>query len=228
MTHRSPPYRLGPDFYGRLDTFVDTLVRDGFEFFAKEFRDLDAYIAWARAEARPDQKLRRTPREKYLLEAVAFKVYDELNREAFNRRRDTLIVMPDCFSLHNPDCTKTDEKWGDRCMECVPECQAYQTSEIGRKYGVDCVFSKRKLAEQIEHYAEQSGDLAVIGIGCLMMLASGMRTAAEVGVPARGVLLNFSGCEHWNDQPLASEASLERLEAILEEKYGTDDQAPDD
>ena len=46
------------------------------------------------------------------------------------------------------------------------------------------------------------------------------RTAAEVGVPARGVLLNFCGCDHWNDKPFASEFDMAWLEAILEEKYG--------
>ena len=60
----------------------------------------------------------------------------------------------------------------------------------------------------------------MIGIACIKMLAEGMRTAAEVGIPARGVLLNFSGCEHWNDQPCASEFSMRWLEDILEEKYG--------
>ena len=222
MPQQRPVYELGVDFYDRLETLVSKFLDDGFEYFGREFDNLDAYIDRANADirGRNEHKLRRTAKEKYLLEAVAFHIYDSINREAFNRAKDTLIVLPDCFSLHNPDCLKTDEKWGDRCMECTPDCQAAQACEIGRKYGVECVFSKRKLEQQLEHYAERSGDLAVIGIGCLMMLASGMRTASDVGVPSRGVLLNFPGCEHWNDEPFASKACLERLEDILEEKYG--------
>lgn len=225
MKHRAPTYRLGPDFNEKLAEFRRKFLDEGFSLFAGEFANLDAFIKAAEEDRsdRQDKKLRRTPREKYLLEALSFKIYDELNREAFNRAKDTLIVLPDCLSLDNPDCLKTDEPWGDRCQQCDPECQAFDVSEIAARYGLEVVYSKRKLSEQIEHYAGHSGDLAVIGVACILMLASGMRAAAEVGVPARGVLLNFTGCEHWNDEPFASQFPREQLEAILEEKYGQAD-----
>jgi hypothetical protein len=92
--------------------------------------------------------------------------------------------------------------------------------ELADHYGIEAVFSKRKLGEQIEHYRDRGASLGVIGIGCVLMLAEGMRTAAEAGVPARGVLLNFCGCEHWNDEPFASEFAMDSLKAILEEKHG--------
>jgi len=222
MSGRAPTYRLGPDFDRKLTAFVARILREGFTEFADEFGRLDGYIARALAEqsGSDNHSLRRTPKEKYLLEVVAFKIYDELNRGAFNQAKDTLIVLPDCLGLHNPDCLKTDEKWGDRCQQCVDECQANQVVDLADAYGIECVFSKRKLERQIEHYADRSGQLGVIGVGCIMMLASGMRTAHEVGVPARGVLLSFSGCEHWNDEPCASEFPIDQLKAILEEKYG--------
>jgi hypothetical protein len=222
MAMRIPTYRLGPDFDQKLTRFVEDFLRDGFDSFSEEFEGIEAFVARANADSsgRDDQELRRSEKERYLIEAVAFKIYDRLNREAFNRAKDTLIVLPDCLSLHNPDCLKSDEKWGDLCRLCTETCQAAQVTELAEKYGARCVFSKRKLEEQIEHYAHRSHELGVVGIGCLMMLAGGMRTAHEVGVPARGVLLDFSGCEHWNDQPCASEFPMEQLRAILEEKYG--------
>ena len=222
MSRRAPTYRLGPDFDQKLTRFAEDFLRDGFDRFSEEFAGIEAFVARANADSsgRDDRDLRRSEKERYLLEAVAFKVYDQLNREAFNRARDTLIVLPDCLSLHNPDCVKSDEKWGDLCRQCTEGCLAAQVMELAEKYGTECVFSKRKLEEQIEHYAHRSKELGVIGIGCLMMLAGGMRTAHDVGVPARGVLLDFSGCEHWNDQPCASEFPIDQLRAILEEKYG--------
>jgi len=230
MTHRAPTYRLGPDFSDKLERFRRQVLEGGFSLFAEEFSGLDDFIARASGDSsdRQDKRLRQTPREKYLLEALSFKIYDELNREAFNRAKDTLIVLPDCLSLDNPDCLKTDEPWGDRCQQCDPECTAFKVSEIADRFGLEVVYSKRKLSEQIEHYADRSGSLAVIGVACILMLASGMRSAAEAGVPARGVLLNFTGCEHWNDEPFASRFPVEQLEAILEEKYGQADQATDD
>ena len=222
MSKFGPTYCLGEGFYEKLDRFVARLVNDGFEHFSEEFSPLDGFIRRAEIEdsERDAHTLRQTPREKYFLEMVSFCLYDRLNRDAFNRAKDTVIVLPDCLSLHNPDCLKTDEPWGDRCMGCVDDCQANQVCELADRYGIEVVFSKRKLEEQIAHYKEQSDSLAVIGIACILMLASGMRTAAEVGVPTRGVLLNRCGCEHWNDQPFASDFNMARLESILREKYG--------
>jgi len=222
MSTHGPTYHLGPDFDRKLAEFTAKFLDDGFAHFSEEFARLDDFIAAAHADQsdRTDKGLRRTPKVKYLLEAVSFKIYDQLNHEKFNLAKNTLIVLPNCLSLHNPDCLKTDEKWGDHCQQCVDDCQSNEVVELAEQYDIEVVFSKRKLSEQIEHYADGSSDLAVIGIGCLLMLAEGMRTAADVGVPTRGVLLNFTGCEHWNDEPFASEFPMDRLRAILKEKYG--------
>lgn len=220
-----PTYKLGRDFDLKLEKFVKRFLADGFEYFAQEFERIDQFVEKARRDpaGRDDHKLRHTEKEKYLLEMVSFKIYDQLNREEFNRRKNTLIVMPDCLSLHNTECEKVETEYGFFCQRCLPSCQAYEIGELAKSYGADIVFSKRALAKQIEYFAARMGDLGVVGIACIIMLAPGMRTAAEVGVPARGVLLDFSGCEHWNDEPCASEFAVTSLEAILEEKYGKRD-----
>jgi len=97
MTRQYPTYRLGPDFRHKLTGFVDRFLAGGYAEFEKEFANIDEFIcrAWE-LENHPEQDIRRTPKEKYLLEAVSFKIYDELNRKAFNATDDTLIVLPDC------------------------------------------------------------------------------------------------------------------------------------
>jgi hypothetical protein len=221
MTNRAPTYQLGDDFDRKLTDFTAKFISDGFEEFSREFSRLDKFIAEAQLDEseRTDKTLRQNEKEIYLLEAVSYKIFDQINRKRFNDAKETLIIIPDCLSMHNSDCLKTDEEWGDRCQQCVDECQANEVVELGEKYGLEVVFSKRKLTEQIEHYADKKGGLSLIGIGCLLMLARGMRTAAEVGIPTRGVLLSFTGCDHWNDEPFGSEFSLEQLRAILKEKY---------
>ncbi len=219
MPGQIPTYRLGPDFTQKLDAFIDQFLADGYEHFANEFQGLENYVAQAISKDGPE-KLRQTPREKYLLELVSFGLLDRLNRSAFNASKNTLIVMPDCLSLHNPDCEKADHPDGDICRRCTDTCQAYQITELAREFRVRTVFSKRKLTKQLEGYQERLGDLSVIGIACINMLAEGMRSAADAGVPARGVLLNFSGCEHWQDQACASEFAMTWLRGILVEKYG--------
>jgi hypothetical protein len=58
------------------------------------------------------------------------------------------------------------------------------------------------------------------------MLASGMRAAEEAGVPSQGVLLNYCGCEHWRDDPVVTDAVVERVEAILTAKAAASVQPP--
>lgn len=229
MSDKHPTYRLGPDFNEKLTSFVDRFVADGFASFADEFSRVDDFVCRAMHDRdRDDSELRQTPKEKYLLELVSFKIYDELNRGKFNRCKNTLIVMPDCLSIHEKECEKVEKSYGYFCKRCNPNCRAYEIGDLAAKYGLKVLFSKRKLAEQLEYFSKKMGDLSVIGIACIMMLASGMRTAHEVGVPARGVLLNFTGCEHWNDEPFASDFAMTSLKAILEEKYGARNQAAND
>ncbi len=219
MERHIPTYHLGDDFRERLDSFTNRVLSEGYEYFSKEFARIDEYLEKARRDD-SGESLRRTDKAVYLMELLAFKVKDELDRDAFNQAKKTLIVMPDCLSLHNPDCEKVETAYGDVCKRCVESCQAYGIGDLAARYHCKIIFSKRKLTKQLEHYRETMGDFGVIGVACIKMLAEGMRTAAEVGIPARGVLLNFSGCEHWNDQPCASEFSMRWLSDILEEKYG--------
>ncbi|RKX27412.1 MAG: hypothetical protein DRP47_06560 [Candidatus Zixiibacteriota bacterium] len=223
MNRQYPTYHLSHGFNKKLTLFIERFLAKGFEEFAEEFANIDEFVARAAHGNRSpcEKRLRCTPKEEYLLEAVAFEIYDKLNRRAFNRAKHTIIIMPDCLSMHNPDCEKEDLPTGDECCACTESCQANHIVKLGERYDATVVFSKRKLAEQIEHYSKTKKDIGVIGIACLLMLASGMRTAADVGVPARGVLLNFTGCEHWNEQPYASRFPLSWLRSILEEKYGT-------
>jgi hypothetical protein len=221
MEIRPPTYRLGPDFDERLERFVEQLEKDGLQEFAAEFGGIDDFLIRVKAESprRDAHTLRSTSKRRYLAEAISIKVHDRINREAFNRAKNTLIIIPDCLSLHNPKCKKKDLKTGDKCRMCTPGCLAFQVEKLAIAYGAQCAFSKRKLEKQMEHYQKKSGDLGVVGVACILMLALGMRAAAEVGVPARGVPLDYCGCEHWNDQPFASSFPIARLEQILREKY---------
>jgi hypothetical protein len=95
--------------------------------------------------------------------------------------------------------------------------------QLADRYGVAGYFSQRKLEEQLRRLQKKYRSLSVIGISCILMLTTGMRTAGELGVPARGVFLNFTGCRHWSDTPFATETAIDRVEMILREKYELSD-----
>lgn len=219
---KSPTYFLSEDFSDKLEKFTADFIATGFKLFEKEFEHIDSYVTQANNDLteRSDQQLRCSEKERYLLEIISFKIYDQLNREAFNKKKNILIIMPDCLSIHDYECQKTEGDHGDICESCHPECLAAEISEIAEKYKIQVMFSKRSLSEQLLYYEDKLGDTGVIGIACIMMLSAGMRTAKEQNIPARGVLLNNTGCEHWNDKPFASQFSIEQLKQILREKYG--------
>ncbi|SYZ74316.1 hypothetical protein TRIP_C60586 [Candidatus Zixiibacteriota bacterium] len=215
-------FHLEPDFYDRLERFTQGVLQKGFEIFKPDFQKIDAFYATAVADksARDDHAFRRTAKPFYLIEALYYKIYDEFNREAFNRAKETVIIVPQCLALMQEKCQRKRGKYGKICNRCVPNCQINKISEIASLFGVDTYFSKRGLEKQLGRIKRAKPSLSVIGISCVLTLASGMRTAAELGIPARGVFLNFTGCDHWTDKPFATETSLARLKEILEEKYG--------
>ena len=217
---RPPTYRLFPDTPDKLERLAARVLDDGLTTLATELADIDGFVAAAQDEdpGRDAHHMRGSPRELYLLEALSFQVLDQTWRDAFNRTRDTLVVLPDCLSLHNPECKKTDGEWGGRCARCLPECPAARATKLCRDHGAAAVFAVRDQEAMLSHHRDRSGDLGVVGVACVLMLAAGMRAAALLGLPARGVLLEGCGCEHWNDDVFGTRFALERLEAILAEK----------
>ena len=217
-----PTYHFQDDSFDKLSSLTDLFLENGLKLFEKEFSSIDSFVKQANSDKseRTDHTMRQSEKEKYLLEMLSYKIYDKLNREAFNKTKNTLIIMPDCLSLHEYECLKTDDDYGNICESCHAECQASEIAELAEKYNCRVMFSKRSLSEQLKYHAKELGDTSVIGIACIMMLSSGMRVAHENNIPSRGVLLNYTGCDHWNDEPFASEFSLHSLKQILMEKYG--------
>jgi hypothetical protein len=218
-------FRLGDDFYDKLEKFTDRILREGYEYFGEEFKNIDDFYQKSLSDdsERNDHSFRRTPKPFYLIEALYYKIFDDFNRDAFNQTKDTVLILPDCLSLMQDKCKKERRELGKVCTHCVPNCTINKIMEIADKYAIEGYFSKRALVEQLEKIRKDKPSLSVIGISCLLTLASGMRSANEAGVPSRGVFLNFTGCEHWADKPFPTETAIEKLRAILVEKYGTSD-----
>ncbi len=220
--NKAPTYELSDDFSDKLDRFASEFISNGFKMFEKEFAQIDAFVKSANDDLseRSDHQLRRSEKERYLLELLSYKIYDQLNKEDFNKQKNTLIIMPDCLSIHEYECQKAEDDHGSICESCHPDCLAAEITQLADEYDIKVLFSKRKLSEQLIYHADKLGDTAVIGVACIMMLSAGMRVAREQNIPARGVLLHNTGCDHWNDQPFASHFSIDSLKEILREKYG--------
>jgi hypothetical protein len=214
-------FRLGDDFYEKLGQFTKRTLAEGLAIFGEEFKNIDCFYESALNDnsRRDDHNFRRTAKPFYLIEALYYQIFDDFNRPAFNAARDTIIILPDCMALMKDKCQRKKTRFGSRCERCVPNCQINKIMTIADHYGVEGYFSKRTLEKQLAKLKKHKPSLSVIGISCILTLASGMRTAKELGIPSRGVFLNFTGCEHWSNQPFSTETAIDKVEAILKEKY---------
>ncbi len=215
-------YKIDPSFYDKLDRFTEEVLQKGFDLFGKEFANIPGYVNKAKCDNsnRPDKYFRSTPKEMYLLEALYYKIFDTAYLEAFNEAKHTVIILPDCLAIRGDKCKKKKKKFGDVCTHCTKICEVHKIMEFAEQYGIEGYFSKRKLTEQLTAIKKKKKSLGVIGISCILTLASGMRSAREAEVPARGIFLNLTGCDHWSEKAFPTETILEKIKAIIVEKHG--------
>ena len=221
----APTYDLrelgqGLAIYERLDRLADRFLEMADREVGPAFARVPAFVARVLAAAdRADEHYRRTTRERYLVELLACVVMSRQFWPEFVRRRDTVLILPDCLRRQGSACKRKRTRYGTRCTACDPECAIGRMSAAAARRGAGAYFSE--LGHEKQFRALMRGryhDLAVLGVACIWMLASGMRAAEQAGVPSQGVLLNYCGCEHWRDDPVVTDAVVERVEAILAAK----------
>ena len=222
---RAPTYDLrelgeGSAIYARLDRLADRFLAVAEREVGGAFAGVPAFAARAAQETcRSEEYYRRTTRERYLVELLDCVVMGRQFWPAFAARHDTVLILPDCLRRQGDACKRKGTRFGTRCTACDPECAVCRMTVAAARCGAGAYFSDMDHEKQFR--ALKRGpyrDLSVIGVACIWMLASGMRAAEEAGVPSQGVLLNYCGCEHWRDQPMVTDAVVERVEAILAAK----------
>ena len=225
LNQRLPPtYDLSTlgkdgDLYSRLEAFADRFGDLADREVGPAFSIVPAFSGQAAAEVgREEEFYRRTTRERYLLELLAVTVMARQFWPAFAARRDTVLILPDCLRLKEKGCGRKNTRMGPRCTICYPDCLVGRITAAGRRFGVQAYFAQMGHPRQFRALRRTYPDLSVVGVACIWMLAAGMRAAEEAGIPSQGVLLTYCGCEHWTDDPFVTDASVARVEAILEAK----------
>jgi hypothetical protein len=224
----SPPTfdlrELGGDIviYERLNEFADRFLTMADEDIGAAFAKIPDYCAlYANQKKHPEFDLRATPLERYYLEILSYVILSRQFLGDFNEKRDTVLILPDCLAIRVDKCEKKKTRFGYKCTACHKGCKVNQLTQLAEEYGAGAYFATREFAKQFKRLKRgRYKDLSVIGVACVMMLAGGMRSAEEAGVPSQGVLLNFCGCEHWADEPFPTDTVVERVEELLRGKYG--------
>ena len=221
----APTYDLrelgeGLAIYARLDRLADRFLELAETEVGGAFTRVPAFVVRARlASGRDEEYYRRTTRERYLVELLACVVMGRQFWPEFVKRRDTVLILPDCLRRQGSACKRKGTRFGTRCTACDPECAVCRMTVAAARHGAAAYFADMDHGRQFRALLRGPyRDLSVLGVACIWMLANGMRAAEAAGVPSQGVLLNYCGCEHWCDVPMVTDAVVERVEAILAAK----------
>jgi len=204
----------------RLDRLADRVLEVAGEEAGAAFERVPAYAAAAAtAPGGAGDFFRATTRERYLVELAACVVMNRQYWPAFVARRDTVLILPDCLRRRGDGCERRRTRYGPRCRVCDPGCAIGRLTVAASRHGAAAYFSDRDHGRQFAALRRgRYGDLSVLGVACVWMLANGLRAAEEAGVPAQGVPLDFCGCEHWTGRVEVTDVSVERVEQLLAAK----------
>lgn len=74
-----PTYHFSDDFSDKLTRFTADFIAEGFKLFENEFAHIDSFVTSAKNDVseRSDHQLRCSEKERYLLEMVSYKIYDQ-------------------------------------------------------------------------------------------------------------------------------------------------------
>ena len=210
----------GLAIYDRLEQLADRMLEVAGEQVGEAFARVPAFVERAHREpARSGEYYRRTTRERYHAELLACVVMNRQFWPEFVARADTVLILPDCLRRRGEACERKRTRYGTRCTACDERCAAGRMTVTAAKRGAGAFFSDMEHEKQLRLLRRgRYGDLSVIGVACIWMLANGMRAAEGAGVPSQGVLLNYCGCEHWADDPCVTDAVVERVAGILAAK----------
>jgi hypothetical protein len=206
--------------YERLDRLADRFLEVAGAEVGCAFSRVPEFAARAaREEGRDEEYYRRTTRERYLVELLACVVMGRQFWPEFAARRDTVLILPDCLRRQGSACKRKRTRYGTRCTACDSECAVCRMTIAAARHGAAAYFADMDHEKQFRVLLRGPyRDLSVLGVACIWMLSNGMRAAEAAGVPSQGVLLNYCGCEHWCDEPMVTDAVVERVEAILSAK----------
>lgn len=158
-------------------------------------------------------------RVEYHLNMVGAEILNRAWRRGFLACRRHVVVMPGCATLRaDSECRAVRAETERKCTHCTLGCSISAATRVAERSGTEAVFVMHgsNFSRFLEAQALQSKDVGVIGIACASgLLGAGWRARSR-GLMAQCVLLNASGCAHWQAAATPTSFDLAELARILE------------
>jgi len=154
-------------------------------------------------------------RLEYHLGMLGTEILDQAYRARFLATGQKIVIVPPCMrALPEEECKAVALPFGSLCQACTPSCRVNQVTKLGEKEGFKVFIMPDEL--RVFGTGGQPGSLGVVGVSCALTNWSGGWDAAELGVPAQGVLLDYVGCKyHWHPTGIPTDTNFKRLRDVL-------------
>lgn len=140
-------------------------------------------------------------------------------RYSFLARRQHLVIMPACARLRDErTCQAKQTDSTATCSHCAVGCAISAVTRLAERSGAQVVFVAHgsSFYQYVDSLAANASDVGVVGMACASdLLGSGWRARSK-GIMAQCVLLNESGCDHWQAVPAPTSCDLAELGRILD------------
>jgi uncharacterized protein len=158
-------------------------------------------------------------RVEYHLNMVGAEILNRAWRRGFLGCRRYVVVMPGCARLRSDeDCRATRGATEIRCSHCTLGCTISKATRLAERMGSESVavihgtdFSRFLASDTLT-----GSDVGIVGVACASgLVGAGWRARAK-GLAAQCVLLNASGCHHWQSVASPTSFDLAELGRILD------------
>jgi hypothetical protein len=152
-------------------------------------------------------------RVEYHLNMVGSEILNRAWRRAFLGCRRHVVVMPGCARLRgDADCRARVGKPELECRHCMLGCTISTATRQAERIGAEAfaVIHGSDFSRFLASETLNGGGVGIVGVACAAGLIGAGWRARKMGLAAQCVLLNASGCGHW--QRVASPTAFELAE----------------
>lgn len=165
---------------------------------------------------RYDSTLLHKTRLEYHLAMLGNEILNQVNREAFLRTKNKIVILPPCMkALQDSKCKAKITENGEQCMGCTPSCRINEVTRLGKKHG----FKVYIIPDELKIFSRSPSQekVGIIGVSCLLTNWAGGWDTERLYIPAQGILLDYVGCKyHWDKVGFPTDMNINKLLSCLE------------
>lgn len=154
----------------------------------------------------------------YYFNMVSAEIMNDVYREKFINCKEKLVFLPACMRQSSTSCKGIIENKGYKCTKCSKNCNVSKLTALERDYKFN-VYTIPHESLLFNEYSEESNQIGVIGIACVLNLISGGWKALRLGFNPQCIVLDYCGCSnHWMKKPVMTNINYNRLKELTNEK----------